>query len=99
MRRFLFVVLVLVIAITQIAAVGPATSTAAFAVATALMFVLPFIPFKQLKLSGPNMVLATMAIAAVVTIGAAFFSGDLTSANLNVKDLVVAGGALWAITQ
>lgn len=85
-------------AVLLIAAVGPLTASTAMTIALIVMAVAPFV-LKFVKLDGPTMVLLSYAVALVVTVGAGFASGEVTTSSFNVANLAVTSGALWAVMQ
>jgi hypothetical protein len=97
----LFVVLALAfLFVTQVAAVGNATSKTAYAIVAVIALILPFLPFKQLPFKGPVMVLITYGASLVLVVIASFVSGDLQISSFSdAGTLLAAAAPIWAITQ
>jgi hypothetical protein len=99
-KRLLFVLVVLTLALTQIAATGAETATQiATAILIAAPLVLPLV-LKYVPLDGTKMTVLTYAISVVVAIVAGIASGMLKSGDLSsAPGLLAAGTAVFGLSQ
>jgi hypothetical protein len=100
--RIPLLLVISLLAVLSVLGAGPTSAEVATNIVTVLLMVIaPFLPLAHLHLSGPQMVLASMASAFIVAIAAQLITGDLKTSDLQggIGPLLFEFGKLWAIEQ
>jgi|ERR1700682_2789974 len=101
-RRLALPLVIVLIAVTQIAATAPDSTSVAINIAAILLAIAtPFLPLAQFHLDGPKMVALSMVLALAIAVVASFLTGELKIATLQGGSLIVLSAflKLWAVQQ